>query len=155
MIAHDVEMSVYGEIAAIVHPMPVPGSVVPEDIYNDACWQIEQDRKEFAAALEGVSDAADPGSEDGDPLTFAIAAARRRREQAEEEIRRLVAYGRKFTPRPYTLAGLAAAAGMSISGVRTAYDHDQVSAVAEAIGRPPRDWRASDPADPPEDHQAP
>lgn len=145
-------MSVYEEIAAIVHPMPAPGSVEPEDMYNDACWQIDQDREELAAALEGV---ADSGSEDGDPLTYAIGAARRRREQAEEEIRRLVAYGREFTrPRPYTLAGLAAAAGMSISGVRTAYDHDQVAAVAEAIGRPSRDWRASDPADPPDDHEA-
>lgn len=75
---------------------------------------------------------------DSDPLLAAIADVRRRKTQAEEELRQLVAYGREFTrPRPYILEGLAAA-GMSISGVRTAYDHDHVAMVGDAIGRPSR-----------------
>jgi hypothetical protein len=58
---------------------------------------------------------------------------------AETEIRLLVAYGREFTrPRPYRLADLAEACGMSISGVRTAYDHDEIEAVAAGLGRAAR-----------------
>ncbi|MER5650252.1 hypothetical protein [Streptosporangium sp. NPDC002524] len=144
-------MTVYDEIAAILHPLPEPGSIEPEEIYNDACWEVDTTRKEAALALEMGWDA-----QEAEPLLSAIAAARRRKEQAEEEIRLLVAYGREFTrPRPYTLAELAAAAGMSISGVRTAYDHGQVAAVAVAIGRPGRDWRADDPSDPPTGSLAP
>ena len=46
-------------------------------------------------------------------------------------MRRLLAYGREFTrPRPYRLTDLADAAGMSISGVRTAYDADEITHVA-------------------------
>lgn len=137
-------MTVFEEIAAILNPLPTPGSIEPEDIYNDACWEIDTARKETALALEVAWDA-----QEAEPLLNAINSARRRKEQAEEEIRLLVAYGREFTrPRPYTLAELAAAAGMSVSGVRTAYDHGQVAAVAEAVGRPGRDWRADDPGDP-------
>ncbi|MGK5673302.1 hypothetical protein ACSNOB_10710 [Micromonospora sp. URMC 106] len=72
--------------------------------------------------------------------------ARRAKEQAEELIRELLAYGREFVqPRPYTLGDLAAASGMSISGVRTAYGRRDVDAVADATGAKPRDWRAQDP----------
>jgi hypothetical protein len=76
-----------------------------------------------------------------DPLLGAIASARLVKEQAEAGIRWLLAYGREFVePRPYTLADLAEAAGMSISGVRTAYDHHDVDAVAEVTGTK---WRTS------------
>jgi hypothetical protein len=57
-----------------------------------------------------------------DTLLVALADARRRRDQADGDIRMLCAYARELTtPRPYRLADLAEAAGMSISGVRTAY----------------------------------
>jgi hypothetical protein len=47
----------------------------------------------------------------------------------------LIAYGREFTrPRPYRLEDLARAAGMSVSGVRTAYDEDEVAEVARLTG---------------------
>jgi hypothetical protein len=82
-----------------------------------------------------------------DPLIYALADARPAKEQAEELIRELLAYGREFVqPRPYTLGDLAAAAGMSVSGVRTAYGHRDVDAVADATGAKPREWRAPDPA---------
>jgi hypothetical protein len=42
---------------------------------------------------------------------------------------------------------LAAAAGMSISGVRTAYGHRDVDQVADATGAKQREWRAPDPDD--------
>ncbi|MFJ9849433.1 hypothetical protein [Streptomyces sp. NPDC101150] len=40
---------------------------------------------------------------------------------------------------------------MSISGVRTAYDHEEVAAVQHATGLKPREWRATDPTDQPPD----
>ncbi len=57
-----------------------------------------------------------------DPVLAALRAARARRDQADTDIRILLAYARELaTPRPYRLADLADATGMSISGVRTAY----------------------------------
>lgn len=62
-----------------------------------------------------------------DPVLAAITEARTRRNQADRDIRVLLAYARELTtPRPYRLADLAAAAGMSISGVRTAYTQEEI-----------------------------
>jgi hypothetical protein len=58
----------------------------------------------------------------GDPLLAALADARDLKQQADMDIRLMLAYARELaTPRPYRLADLAQAAGISISGVRTAY----------------------------------
>jgi hypothetical protein len=71
-----------------------------------------------------------------DVLLTALADARQREDQAAREIRLLLAYAREcVTPRPYRLADLAAAAGMSISGVRIAYttaDVEEVQALLAA-----------------------
>jgi hypothetical protein len=71
-----------------------------------------------------------------DVLLTALADARERKDQANREIRLLLAYAREcVTPRPYRLADLAAAAGMSISGVRIAYtaaDVEEVTALLAA-----------------------
>ena len=57
-----------------------------------------------------------------DALLAALADARRRKDQADRDMRLLLAYAREIvTPRPYRLADLAQAAGLSISGIRTAY----------------------------------
>jgi hypothetical protein len=73
-----------------------------------------------------------------DPLLTTLAGLRRQRHDLDAAIRRLLAYGREFTrPRPYRLADLADAAGMSISGVRTAYDADEIGQVARATGLTP------------------
>ena len=62
-----------------------------------------------------------------DPVLAALRAARDRRDQADRDIRILLAYARELaTPRPYRLADLAEATGRSISGVRTAYTHHDV-----------------------------
>ena len=72
----------------------------------------------------------------GDIVLNAIRDARQRKEQADRELRLLIAYAREFaTPRPYRLADVAEAAGMSISGVRTAYttaDIDYINALLAA-----------------------
>jgi hypothetical protein len=71
----------------------------------------------------------------GDDLVLAaLADARARRDQADQEIRLLIAYAREcVTPRPYRLADLADAAGMSISGVRVAYTVADVAAVTTLL----------------------
>ena len=57
-----------------------------------------------------------------DPLLAALADAAQRKQRADHEIRLLLAYAREHVqPRPYRLADLAQATGMSISGIRTAY----------------------------------
>lgn len=73
-----------------------------------------------------------------DPLLTTLAGIRRQRHDLDAATRRLLAYGREFTrPRPYRLADLADAAGMSISGVRTAYDAEEIAQVADATGLKP------------------
>jgi hypothetical protein len=71
----------------------------------------------------------------GDELLLALRDARCRKVQADREIRLLVAYAREVvTPRPYRLADLAQAADMSISGVRTAYNRNDVKQAARLAG---------------------
>ena len=73
-----------------------------------------------------------------DPVLAALRAARARRDQADCDIRILLAYARELaTPRPYRLADLAEATGKSISGVRTAYsprDVDIARHIVQALG---------------------
>jgi hypothetical protein len=72
--------------------------------------------------------------QDGDPVLAALRAARARRDQADQDIRILLAYARELTmPRPYRLADLAEATGKSISGVRTAYTAADVDAARRIL----------------------
>jgi hypothetical protein len=82
-----------------------------------------------------------------DPLLTTLAGLRRQRLDLDAAMRRLLAYGREFTrPRPYRLADLADAAGMSISGVRTAYDAEEIAQVADVTGLKP--WASQSTTDP-------
>jgi hypothetical protein len=81
-----------------------------------------------------------------DTLLSALAEARRHREDADFQIRVLLAYARELVaPSPYRLADLAQAAGMSISGVRAAYDSRHIEHAARIVlppdNRPGRDYR--------------
>jgi hypothetical protein len=70
-----------------------------------------------------------------DPLLAALADAAQRRQRADQQIRLLLAYAREHVqPRPYRLADLAAAAGMSISGIRTAYTQADIEHAARLTG---------------------
>ena len=133
---------IFTDVAAILHPIPRPEQ---GEEHDDGFLAL---RDQIAEAQQSTLENLRIGWEhfDQDPLISALAGARRAKEQAEQEIRELLAYGREFVqPRPYTLGDLAAAAGMSISGVRTAYQHRDVDAVADATDAKPRDWRAPDP----------
>jgi hypothetical protein len=69
-----------------------------------------------------------------DPVLAALRAARARRDQADRDIRILLAYARELTtPRPYRLADLADATGKSISGIRTAYTAADVDAARRIV----------------------
>lgn len=91
---------------------------------------------DVATVLAAVSNPS--GVSSGDPVLAALADAHARRMKAEEEIRLLLAYARRFVyPHPYTFGELATAAGMSVSGVRTAYSPQDVEKVAAATGMLP------------------
>jgi hypothetical protein len=76
-----------------------------------------------------------PANGERDPLLAALAEARQRREQAAADMRLLLAYAREIVaPRPYRLADLAQAAGMSISGIRSAYTRDDIEHAALLLG---------------------
>jgi hypothetical protein len=69
-----------------------------------------------------------------DPLLAALAAARQRKEQATRNMRLLLAYAREISsPRPYRLADLAEAAGMSMSGIRSAYTQADIQQAADVL----------------------
>lgn len=106
----------------------------PDDAHG-AIWDAaEAERAELA---DGLRLARDEGGED--PLLTSLTRARERVLAAERDLRLLLAYAREFAePRPYRLDDLARAAGMSISGIRTAYDDDEITHVAHMTGLQPR-----------------
>jgi hypothetical protein len=70
-----------------------------------------------------------------DPLLAALADAAQRKQRADYQIRLLLAYAReRMRPRPYRLADLAQATGMSISGIRTAYTQADIDQAARLTG---------------------
>ena len=71
-----------------------------------------------------------------DPLLAALADAAQRKQRADHDMRLLLAYAREHVrPRPYRLADLAKAAGMSVSGIRTAYTQADIEQAARLTGR--------------------
>jgi phosphoribosylaminoimidazole-succinocarboxamide synthase len=105
---------------------------------TDLSCPLPEDREEYEQNLRLSWEHVDGY----DPLLNAIETARAAMLQAEARIRLLVAYGREYVhPRPYRLEDLARAAGMSISGVRTAYGEDEVAEVARLTGARPRPRR--------------
>lgn len=135
-------MDLIEDIAAIHIPLPAPGNVTPEDCFPDALEQAHKDRQEYAESLEALC-----GDLQEDPLLVALGNARARKEDAEAEIRQLLAYAREFHgDRPYKLEPLAEASGMSVSGIRTAYRDSELDAVTAQVGRNPDSRRTRPPA---------
>ncbi len=127
-------------VAALLHPLPRPPRR-RDDAYEEARHQVEQEREETAEQLRTAWEEAG-----ADPVLSTLAGLRRQQVETEATIRALLAYAREYAhPRPYTLVDLADAAGMSFSGVRTAYHDDEVAEVAARTGvRPPRRRRGPD-----------
>ena len=125
MAAYDI----CADIAVVLNPMPAPA----DDDWGAPVARVADEREEEAQQLRVVWE------EGGiDPLLSTLAGLRAQRLRLEADMRLLIAYARRFThPRPYKLIDLANAAGMSISGVRTAYDTDEIDQTAEILQRPP------------------
>jgi hypothetical protein len=128
------------DIAALLTPMPERLDLdttgdrdVYDDVYNDMAQEAWQERESLAEALRLSWQ-----EEGADPLLSTLADLRQQRLRLEANMRLLMAYGRRFThPRPYKLIDLANAAGLSISGVRVAFDDDEITQAAEILRRPP------------------
>jgi hypothetical protein len=128
------------DLVDLLHPYPDPPADDADDNARDAlsaeCSDVDDQRRALEELLRATEDSADYYF---DPLLAEITTARRAMCEAEARLRLLIAYGREFVvPRPYQLKDLAEAAGMSISGTRSAYDDDEISDVAHRLGRPPR-----------------
>ncbi|MFD9869075.1 hypothetical protein ACFXI8_26500 [Streptomyces niveus] len=122
------------ELAAVLYPMPEPGSVTPGDCYPDACEQTAHDRKQYTDNLEAAALGTDE-----EPLVLALQEAREQKEEADRRIRRLLAYAREFHPRGrYPLSQLSTASGYTESGLRTAYTGRDVKLVRDQINRDPK-----------------
>jgi hypothetical protein len=124
------------DIAALLNPMPAPvenGDESDDESYAHTAEAAWQERGEMAEDLRTRWSEGDI-----DPLLSTLTSLRNRRLQLEADMRLLIAYGRCFIhPRPYKLIDLANAAGMSISGIRTAYDTDEIDQAAEILERAP------------------
>jgi hypothetical protein len=118
------------EIAALLNPLPAPGD---PDAGDAPSGQLAEEQDQQAESLRLAWDEGRV-----DPLLSTLARLRQERLRLKADMRLLIAYGRRFThPRPYKLIDLANAAGMSISGVRTAYDEEEVDQAAGILNRPP------------------
>jgi hypothetical protein len=79
-----------------------------------------------------VEDGREPA---GDRLLDEVARAAGELAEARRRVRLLFAFAREVVgPRPYRLRDLAAASGLSVSGVRTAYGPEDVSEVRRIVG---------------------
>jgi ElaB/YqjD/DUF883 family membrane-anchored ribosome-binding protein len=93
------------------------------------------DKADTAGVLQRVTDDLHAYRGSGpDPLLTALTEAAAQRAAARQRMRLLLAYAREYVrPRPYKLADLASAAGLSISGVRIAYDQHDITTVANRL----------------------
>jgi hypothetical protein len=126
---------IISDLVDLTHPLPGPPSKSDEtDGWSAVLDQVAEDREAYEQALRLTWEHED----DYDPLLGEIVAARNVMLAAEAQMRLLIAYGREFTrPRPYRLEDLARAAGMSISGIRTAYDDEEIAEVTRLTGAKP------------------
>jgi hypothetical protein len=136
---------IFDDLAALHTAMPesVGGNPqIGEDVLGDAQEQVRHEREEHAEQLRLLWD-----EQDVDPVLSEIRAARAAMLAAEQRLHLLIAFAREYvSPRPYPLEEIATAAGMSISGVRTCYDEEEVAVVAQLTGRKPRSRNAQTPA---------
>lgn len=123
------------DLVNLTHPLPGHPKDDADDHEIDGwdAWArgLTQDREQYEQSLRESWDHVDAY----DPLLSEISAARAAMVAAQKRMRLLIAYGREFVqPRPYKLDDLARASGMSVSGVRTAYDDEEIAEAARLTG---------------------
>jgi hypothetical protein len=120
------------EVVAILIPFPTREGL-DGDAYSRAVATAHEQRVALADDLRRFL-----RDDEQDPLLHVVRETRQRIEDAQADLRRLLAYARRFTrPRPYPLRDLGQAGGMSASSVRTAYGPVDVESVAQLLGRSP------------------
>jgi hypothetical protein len=136
---------IYVAVGALVHPLPDRQDFAASNphlsesdlslIFGEVCDDAVGARERY---VEGLREQAER-EEEFDPLLAELAWCRAQILEMERRIGLLLAYGREFVrPQPYQLKTLAAAAGLSISGVRIAYDEDEIGVVEQILGEKPR-----------------
>src|SRR5260370_21571087 len=90
MTAHDI----CADIAALLHPIPVPADVEQEDDWGPPA-SVWEEREEEARQLRLSWEEGDI-----DPLLATLASLRAQRLRLEADMRLLIAYARPFTPPP-------------------------------------------------------
>ncbi|MCV7286120.1 hypothetical protein H7J87_12355 [Mycolicibacterium wolinskyi] len=98
--------------------------------------EADQERADYLEWLLLFDDDDEQGEAwDGDPVLLALDRASRQINWLQNLIYRLVAYAREIPPpgHTYTLEQLAAAARMSVSGVRSCYTVGDIDAAAENL----------------------
>ena len=75
------------------------------------------------------------GAQPEDPVLDLLTELAAIRDTTARHIRAVLAYARCTRPRPYTLAELADATGISISGVRIAFGREDIDLVLDTLSR--------------------
>lgn len=121
------------DIATILDPPPNDMTPGVDDVAGLAivdAWieRVEAHATELAHSQDRGHEATDTDDwQSPDVLLDTLKELRRRRDDIERSMILLAAYMREnIKPRPYTLGQVAAAAGMSTSGIRTFYTTDDV-----------------------------
>jgi hypothetical protein len=136
-------------VVAITHPLPdfedfaaSNQHLQPDDqqsIFNEVLEEALEERERVRGELRQQAESAAEDDVYVDPLLAELAACRAQMLHLERTMRLLIAYAREYVrPQPYQLKDLAQAAGMSISGVRIAYDEDEIREVGDLTGDKPR-----------------
>src|SRR4051795_1943857 len=119
---------IFQAVAAIRYPSPDADSFAASNehlsggdrelLLGELRQETVEQRRAYVEELHRLADQAAEQGEEFDPLLAEVAECRAEMLAAERRMRQLLAYGREFVrPQPYQLKDLAAAAGLSISGV--------------------------------------
>jgi hypothetical protein len=140
---------IFEAVGALVYPLPDEQEFAASNahlsgsdlslIFGDVYQEALRGRDEYVEGLREEAERAAERDEHFDPVLVELARCRAQILEMERRLGLLLAYGREFVrPQPYQLKDLASAAGLSISGVRIAYDADEIVEVGQILGEKPR-----------------
>ncbi|MFD6329254.1 hypothetical protein ACFWGI_06705 [Streptomyces niveus] len=120
------------DIAALLYPLPEPGTVEPAEAFDDAVDEIRRRQDDCAEQLRNTANAAA-----SDVLLEVLAAEAAIKADADARMRLLLGYARHFVaPGGYPLDTLAAACHLTDRGV-SKIANAQIDNVARVLGVPP------------------
>ncbi|HLU73608.1 MAG TPA: hypothetical protein VKZ82_15555 [Nonomuraea sp.] len=120
------------ELAKILAPIPAQQPGEPDPDYTKRYKTATDQHRALASELILSARAADLD----DPVLARLNELSTQRQEIQQQIRLIIAYGREFVrPEPYKLKSLADAARLSISGVRGIYSLTDTATIATRIGR--------------------